>query len=180
MIKQGPVEETLTETLIQRRGATGHRCDLKPPTIFQYATNPQSLQHRPEAMATHSILLPGKFHGQRSLAGYSPWGHKESNTTEWLHFTPLHFMAREQSSEDGSARSFVCLFKTVFMYLFIWQQSRIYLWAWVKRGQHRSSPECRTWHFAGSCHLRRIWLCNHLGWTALLPPCFQIHPHHTQ
>ena len=28
------------------------------------------------------IFLPGLFHGQRSLAGYSPWGHKESNTTE--------------------------------------------------------------------------------------------------
>ena len=32
-----------------------------------------------------SVLLPGKSHGQRSLAGYSPWGHKESDTTEWLH-----------------------------------------------------------------------------------------------
>ena len=28
------------------------------------------------------IFLPGKFHGQRSLAGYSPWGCKESHTTE--------------------------------------------------------------------------------------------------
>ena len=28
------------------------------------------------------IFLPGEFHGQRSLAGYSPWGHKESDTTE--------------------------------------------------------------------------------------------------
>ena len=27
-------------------------------------------------MATHSIFSPGKSHGQRSLAGYSPWGHK--------------------------------------------------------------------------------------------------------
>ena len=27
-----------------------------------------------------------KFHGQRSLVGYSPWGHKESDTTEQLHF----------------------------------------------------------------------------------------------
>ena len=27
---------------------------------------------------------PGKSHGQRSLAGYSPWGHKESETTERL------------------------------------------------------------------------------------------------
>ena len=33
------------------------------------------------------VLLPGTFHGQRSLEGYSPWGRKESNTTEWLRFT---------------------------------------------------------------------------------------------
>ena len=30
-------------------------------------------------MATQSVFLPGKFHGQRSTAGYSPWGHKESD-----------------------------------------------------------------------------------------------------
>ena len=35
-------------------------------------------------MATHSSILAGKSHGQRSLAGYSPWGHRESNTTECL------------------------------------------------------------------------------------------------
>jgi len=28
--------------------------------------------------------FPGKFHGQRSLVGYRPWGHKESDMTEWL------------------------------------------------------------------------------------------------
>ena len=27
-------------------------------------------------------FLPGKSHGQRSLVGYSSWGHKESDTTE--------------------------------------------------------------------------------------------------
>ena len=32
------------------------------------------------------VLLSGKSHGRRSLAGYSPWGRKESDTTEWLHF----------------------------------------------------------------------------------------------
>ena len=31
-------------------------------------------------------LLPGKSHGQRSLVGCSPWGRKELDTTEWLHF----------------------------------------------------------------------------------------------
>ena len=30
-------------------------------------------------------LLPRKFHGWRSLVGYSPWGRKESETTERLH-----------------------------------------------------------------------------------------------
>ena len=32
------------------------------------------------------VLLPGEFHGRRSLGGCSPQGHKESDTTEWLHF----------------------------------------------------------------------------------------------
>ena len=28
------------------------------------------------------VFLPGESHGQRSLVGYSAWGHKESGTTE--------------------------------------------------------------------------------------------------
>ena len=32
------------------------------------------------------VLLPGKSHGQRSLVGYSPWGCKELDMTERLHF----------------------------------------------------------------------------------------------
>ena len=30
------------------------------------------------------VFLPEEFCEQRSLVGYSPWGHKESDTTEWL------------------------------------------------------------------------------------------------
>ena len=37
-----------------------------------------------KGMATHSSILPEEPHGQRSLAGYNPWGHKESDTTERL------------------------------------------------------------------------------------------------
>ena len=33
-------------------------------------------------MAAHSRFLPGKSHGQRSLVGYRPWGHKELDMTE--------------------------------------------------------------------------------------------------
>ena len=32
------------------------------------------------------VLLPGKFHGRRSLVGCSPWGREESDTTERLDF----------------------------------------------------------------------------------------------
>ena len=35
------------------------------------------------------VLLPGKSQGRRSLVGHSPWGCKELDTTEWLHFTSL-------------------------------------------------------------------------------------------
>ena len=35
------------------------------------------------------VLLPGKSHGWRSLVGCSPWGRKESDMTERLHFTSV-------------------------------------------------------------------------------------------
>jgi len=37
-----------------------------------------------EEMATPPVFLPEKFYGQRGLGGYSPWGHKELDTTEQL------------------------------------------------------------------------------------------------
>ena len=41
-------------------------------------------------MATHSSILAQRIHGWRSLVGYSARGHKESDTTERLHF---HFLS---------------------------------------------------------------------------------------
>ena len=41
----------------------------------------------------------GEFHGQGSLAGYSPWGRKESDTTEWL--THTHTVIEEGYSLEG-------------------------------------------------------------------------------
>ena len=35
------------------------------------------------------VFLPGEFHGQRRLVGYSPWGHKELHMTEQLKLTLL-------------------------------------------------------------------------------------------
>ena len=35
------------------------------------------------------VFLPEEFHRQRSLVGYSPWGHKDSDTTEQLTLSTL-------------------------------------------------------------------------------------------
>ena len=45
-----------------------------------------------KGMATHSVFFPEKSHRQRSLEGYTPWGHKGSDMTEQLtlsHFTSV-------------------------------------------------------------------------------------------
>ena len=42
--------------------------------------DPQEKERQPTP-----VLLPGKFHGWRSLVSYSPWGRKESNMIEQLH-----------------------------------------------------------------------------------------------
>ena len=42
-------------------------------------------------MATTPVSLPEKFHGQRNLVGYSPWGHKESDSlSDWEHTHNLY------------------------------------------------------------------------------------------
>ena len=37
------------------------------------------------------VLLPGKSHGQRSMVGYSPWGRKESDTTNFTFLYEILF-----------------------------------------------------------------------------------------
>ena len=46
------------------------------------------------------VFLPGKSHGRRSLVGCSPWGRKESDMTEWLHF---HFHYQKRKDHKMSA-----------------------------------------------------------------------------
>ena len=46
-------------------------------------------------MVSPSSILLGKFHGPRSLAGCSPWGHKELNTTEHTHLCFNHLAVNE-------------------------------------------------------------------------------------
>ena len=44
------------------------------------------------------VFLPGKFHGQKSLVGYSPWGHKEPDTTEHTHTHTHTYRSREKNT----------------------------------------------------------------------------------
>ena len=50
-------------------------------------------------MAIYSSTIVWKSHGQRSLVGYSPWGRKESDTTERLHFH-FHFSLVSQTVKN--------------------------------------------------------------------------------
>ena len=52
------------------------------------------------------VLLPGRSHGWRSLLGYSPWGHEESDTTERLHF---HFSLSCIGEGNGNPLQCSCL-----------------------------------------------------------------------
>ena len=47
------------------------------------------------------LFLPGEFHGQRRLAGYSPWGHKESDMTEQLTLSLKTFPGGSDSKESA-------------------------------------------------------------------------------
>ena len=44
------------------------------------------------------VFLPGESHVQRSLVGYSPWGHKDLDTTERLHLQ--HILSAQQMLLD--------------------------------------------------------------------------------
>ena len=52
------------------------------------------------------LLLPGNSHGWRSLEGCSPWGRKELDTTEQLHF---HFSLSCIGEGNGNPLQYSCL-----------------------------------------------------------------------
>ena len=54
---------------------------LNTKDIFLEVSNVMKISWRWAQQPT-PVFLPGESHGQRSLVGYSPWGHKESNKTE--------------------------------------------------------------------------------------------------
>ena len=64
-------------------------------------------------MAVQPLFLPGESHGQRSLAGYSSWDQKESDTSEVTN--TLSLQGKKISSQKG--RNLIELLKKEGSYL---------------------------------------------------------------
>ena len=73
------------------------------PAIQETRVRSPSPEHPLEkGRAPTPVFLPGESHGQRSPAGYSPWRHKESDTTEWLNNNKAHTDSGGKTRWDGS------------------------------------------------------------------------------
>ena len=72
---------------------------LNPSEQVSYMHKVASKEWRRKWQPT-PVFVPGKFHGQRNLAGYSPWGGEELATTERLTslslFTFMHWRRKWQ------------------------------------------------------------------------------------
>ena len=81
----GHKEEKILELQIYESSAYNGLMQEKQETQIQSLGQEDSLE---KEMQPIPVFLPRKFHG---LVSYSPWGHKESDTTEWLN---THTMCR--------------------------------------------------------------------------------------
>ena len=86
-ISESDMTEQLTTMATKARGFPGGASDKVP--AYQHRRH-KRLGFHPwvrkivwrRAWQPTPVFLPGESHGQRSLVGYSPWGHKESNMTK--------------------------------------------------------------------------------------------------
>ena len=100
-------------------------------------------------MTTRSSILTGKCQGQRSLVGYSPWGCKELDTTERLHFHLL-FGKKVKTKLDSILKSReitlstkVCLVKAmVFPVIMYGCES----WT-IKKAEYRRIDAFKLWYW---------------------------------
>ena len=110
------------------------------------------------------VLLPGKSHGRRSQVGYSPWGRKESDTTEWLHF---HLGSRYLHDRllirtlGGKSLLREDMWNTLYCPLLCWRKRHIHAaphwreWALKSRGGGSPDSACvffSCWSYHASFH----------------------------
>ena len=79
------------EIVTKRKPIINTCCNKKELWIYYLSSNKPALyQIDGEGNGSPLQFLPGKSHGWRSLVGCNPWGHEESDTTEWLSDFTFH------------------------------------------------------------------------------------------
>ena len=70
---------------------------------FQYSCLENPMDGEPSGLQSHSSILAWRIPWTESLVGYSPWGCKESDTTERLHFLSLPPLPRLHPSRTSQS-----------------------------------------------------------------------------
>ena len=103
------------------------------------------------------LFLPGEFHGQRNLVGYSLWGHKELDMAEWLTHTHICYKVKVLVTQmcltlcnprDCSSSGF-----SVHGIL----QARILEWVAIPFSRGSSWPRDQTWISCIAGRFLTIW-----------------------
>ena len=103
------------------------------------------------------VFLPGESHGRRSLVGYSPWGRKESDTTERLHFHFQPVLGSPPLSQMPSSVGFILKFP------------RSELSSFYPCGQLPAHPVSSRHHYP-HCLLKKICVESIIFYYPRLPP----------
>ena len=84
-----------------------------PPANAEDRFDPGSGRFPGEGNGNPLVFLPGKFHGERSLVGYSPWGCRESDITAQL----IHKHTSSGEGEDTVQEQFGVVVKEITKHL---------------------------------------------------------------
>ena len=88
-------------------------------------------------MATHSSILAGESHGQRSLVGYSPWGREESDMTEHAGMEYINGSGLLPKSCPNLVTQWTVAYEI--------SQARILEWVAISFSRGSSQPRDQTW-----------------------------------
>ena len=108
------------------------------------------------------VPLPGKSHERRSLVGYSPWGHKELDTTERLHFTSLLLITGVTSplicsSILGTYQPGESIFQVSYLFAFLYC-------SWGSQGKNTEVVCHSLFQWSTFCQNSPPWSV-HIGWS---------------